>query len=104
MKVINACENESDELCDVFMKLHKLMGYNFQIEKCKFQERLLPNELLSIGGSKINKDMNGEKQEGFGMYDVTIHKGERASVSRYYLNPAKKRKNSHINTSHTNDE
>ena len=27
------------------------------------------------------------------MYDVTIHKGERASVSRYYLNPAKKRKN-----------
>ena len=23
MKVINACENESDELCDVFMKLHK---------------------------------------------------------------------------------
>ena len=27
------------------------------------------------------------------MYDVTIHKGERASVSRYYQNPAKKRKN-----------
>ena len=48
MKVINACENESDELCDVFMKLHRLMGYNFQIEKCKFQERLLRNELLSI--------------------------------------------------------
>ena len=28
MKVINACENESDELCDVFMKLHRLMGSN----------------------------------------------------------------------------
>ena len=27
------------------------------------------------------------------MYDVTIHKGERASISKYYLNPAKKRKN-----------
>ena len=39
-------------------------------------------------GFKINKDMNGKEQEGFGMYDVTIHKGERASVSRYYLNPA----------------
>ena len=25
------------------------------------------------------------------MYDVTIHKGERASASKYYLNPAKKR-------------
>ena len=44
-------------------------------------------------GYKINSDMNGKDQEGFGMYDVTIHKGERASVSKYYLNPAKKRKN-----------
>ena len=44
-------------------------------------------------GYKKNKDMNGKEQEGFGMYDVTIHNGERASVSKYYLNPAKKRKN-----------
>jgi len=44
-------------------------------------------------GYNINADMNGEKQEGFGMYDVTIHNGERASVSKYYLNPVKKRKN-----------
>ena len=44
-------------------------------------------------GYKINQDMNGKDQEGFGMYDVTIHKGERASISKYYLNPAKKRKN-----------
>ncbi|NCX58300.1 MAG: choline dehydrogenase [Rhodobacteraceae bacterium] len=44
-------------------------------------------------GYKINNDMNGKEQEGFGMYDVTIHNGERASVSKYYLNPAKKRKN-----------
>ena len=45
---------------------------------------------------KINPDMNGEYQEGFGMFDTTIHKGERASVSRYYLNPAKQRKNLNI--------
>ena len=44
-------------------------------------------------GYKINKDMNGKDQEGFGMYDVTINKGERASVSKYYLNPVKSRKN-----------
>ena len=25
-------------------------------------------------GYKINNDMNGKEQEGFGMYDVTIHK------------------------------
>jgi choline dehydrogenase len=40
--------------------------------------------------------MNGEYQEGFGMFDTTIHKGERASVSRYYLNPAKKRRNLNV--------
>jgi len=47
-------------------------------------------------GYDHNKDMNGRIQEGFGMYDVTIHQGERASVSKYYLNPAKKRKNLNI--------
>ena len=40
--------------------------------------------------------MNGEYQEGFGMFDTTIHNGERASVSKYYLNPVKKRKNLNI--------
>ena len=44
-------------------------------------------------GYKINEDMNGKEQEGFGMYDITIHNGERASVSKHYLNPVKKRKN-----------
>ena len=44
-------------------------------------------------GYEMNPDMNGKNQEGFGMYDVTIDKGERASVSKHYLNPAKNRKN-----------
>ncbi len=44
-------------------------------------------------GYQINNDMNGEYQEGFGMYDVTIHNGERASASKYYLNSARNRKN-----------
>ena len=44
-------------------------------------------------GYETNSDMNGKKQEGFGMYDITIDKGERASVSKHYLNPAKNRKN-----------
>ncbi len=47
-------------------------------------------------GHKINPDMNGEDQEGMGMFDTTIHNGERASVSKYYLNPAKKRNNLNI--------
>jgi len=51
---------------------------------------------VSEAGHKINPDMNGEYQEGFGMFDTTIHNGERASVSKYYLNPVKKRKNLNI--------
>ena len=47
----------------------------------------------SEAGHLINADMNGEFQEGFGMFDTTIHNGERASVAKYYLNPARKRKN-----------
>ena len=35
-------------------------------------------------------------QEGFGMFDTTIHKGERASVAKYYLNPIKNEKNLNI--------
>jgi len=50
----------------------------------------------SEAGHKINPDMNGEYQEGMGMFDTTIHNGERASVSRYYLEPVKERKNLNI--------
>ena len=44
-------------------------------------------------GHKTNIDMNGEEQEGFGMFDTTMHQGERAGVAKYYLNPVKNRKN-----------
>ncbi len=47
-------------------------------------------------GHKTNIDMNGEEQEGFGMFDTTMHQGERASVAKYYLNPIKNRKNLNI--------
>jgi len=47
-------------------------------------------------GYKINPDMNGKNQDGFGMYDVTVNEGERASASKYYLKPAENRKNLNI--------
>ena len=40
--------------------------------------------------------MNGKEQEGFGMFDTTMHQGERAGVAKYYLNPVKNRKNLNI--------
>ena len=65
------------------------------INQSKNTNPLFKAFLSSAGeaGHKINEDMNGEDQEGFGMYDVTIHKGERASASKYYLNPVRKKSN-----------
>ena len=70
------------------------------INQSKNTNPLFKAFLSSAGeaGHKINEDMNGEDQEGFGMYDVTIHKGERASASKYYLNSVKNRKNLNIFT------
>jgi len=47
-------------------------------------------------GYKANPDMNGKDQEGFGMYDVNINNGQRASASKYYLKSAENRKNLNI--------
>ena len=44
-------------------------------------------------GMKLNPDMNGEKQEGVGNYQITTHKGQRMSSSRAYLWPIKHRSN-----------
>ncbi|MCF4098402.1 choline dehydrogenase [Maritalea mediterranea] len=41
-------------------------------------------------GYQTTDDYNGEKQEGFGPYDATIHKGERWSAYKAYLKPALK--------------
>ena len=44
-------------------------------------------------GIKLNPDMNGEKQEGVGNYQITTHKGQRMSASRAYIWPTKGRSN-----------
>lgn len=45
-----------------------------------------------LGYSK-NEDFNGEKQDGFGYYQVNHLNGERCSAARAYLHPATKRSN-----------
>ena len=42
--------------------------------------------------------MNGYQQEGFGWFDLTIHKGLRWSTANAYLRPALKRKNLRTDT------
>jgi choline dehydrogenase len=36
----------------------------------------------------VTEDYNGTKQEGFGAFDATIHKGSRWSAAKAYLKPA----------------
>ena len=45
-----------------------------------------------------NDDFNGERQEGFGLYQVTQRDGERWSASRAYVEPLRETGNLHIRT------
>ncbi|MEM9104999.1 MAG: choline dehydrogenase [Pseudomonadota bacterium] len=44
-------------------------------------------------GFEVTHDYNGEKQEGFGPMEQTIHRGKRWSAANAYLKPALKRTN-----------
>jgi choline dehydrogenase len=44
-------------------------------------------------GFEVTEDYNGEKQEGFGLMEQTIHQGRRWSAANAYLKPALKRPN-----------
>ena len=55
-------------------------------------------EAVAQAGHEINNDMNGYKQEGFGLMDTTIFKGKRQSTSHTYLHPVSDRKNLTIKT------
>lgn len=49
-------------------------------------------------GYDLNPDFNGERQEGFGMYQVTHRNGERFSVAKAYLTPHLQRPNLQVMT------
>ncbi|MDC3263096.1 choline dehydrogenase [Pelagibacterales bacterium] len=55
-------------------------------------------EAAAQAGYEINNDMNGYKQEGFGLMDTTIFKGKRQSTSHTYLHPVSDRRNLTIKT------
>jgi choline dehydrogenase-like flavoprotein len=46
----------------------------------------------------LNDDFNGPKQEGFGLYQVTQHKGERWSAARAFLDPLAGKPNLSVRT------
>jgi len=50
-------------------------------------------------GIPRNEDYNGQRQEGVGYFQRTIHKGRRVSAAQAFIRPARHRKNLHIKTS-----
>jgi choline dehydrogenase len=53
-------------------------------------------EAAVAAGYAATEDVNGFRQEGFGRMDRTIHRGERWSAARAYLDPARRRRNLEI--------
>jgi choline dehydrogenase len=49
-------------------------------------------------GYAVSRDLNGERQEGFGALDMTVRSGVRASAANAYLRPAMKRANLRVAT------
>ena len=49
-------------------------------------------------GYPVSADLNGEQQEGFGRFDMTVKDGVRWSTANAYLRPAMKRPNLHVVT------
>lgn len=49
-------------------------------------------------GWQRNEDFNGPEQDGFGLYQVTQHRGRRCSAAVAFLDPVKRRPNLHIMT------
>ncbi|MEM6579391.1 MAG: choline dehydrogenase [Pseudomonadota bacterium] len=49
-------------------------------------------------GYPVTGDVNGQEQEGFGVFDRSVYKGQRWSTARGYLDPARKRSNLSVRT------
>ena len=49
-------------------------------------------------GYPLSKDFNGNRQEGFGRYQINIKEGRRSGALAAYLNPALNRPNLHVET------
>ncbi len=55
-------------------------------------------EAAQQAGYPVNRDFNGERQEGVGLYQVTHKNGERFSAAKAYLTPNLGRPNLHVVT------
>jgi len=71
-----------------------------QLERAKGDNPLFSAFLAATeeAGYQRTDDVNGYRQEGFGLFDQNIRNGSRFSAARAYLHPVWHRKNLHIET------
>ncbi|RAN77053.1 GMC family oxidoreductase [Bacillus sp. SRB_336] len=55
-------------------------------------------DAAASAGHPRNKDFNGERQEGFGLYQVTQRRGARCSTATAFLKPVRQRANLEVRT------
>ena len=77
-------------------------GTNGLLSVCNLRSPFKISKALIEAGKELgfahNRDFNGEKQEGFGLFQVNQKNGERHSASRAYLHPALQRSNLEVIT------
>ena len=75
-------------------------GGPLNVQRASFNNPLL-KAFITAGeeaGYPLSDDLCGYRQEGFGVLDSTVHKGERWSTARAYLDPVRNNKNLQIVT------
>ena len=55
-------------------------------------------EAAQQAGYALTEDVNGYRQEGFGLFDRNIHKARRLSASKAYIHPVRTRRNLTVRT------
>ncbi len=76
-------------------------GGPLHISNIEDRVHLLTQDFIRAGqeaGLPLNKDFNGESQEGVGIWQLTTKNGRRNSASRAFLRPAMKRGNVKVET------
>jgi choline dehydrogenase len=70
-------------------------GGELDVRRARSKDSLL-DRFIEAGreaGHAVNDDFNGESQEGFGRYDLTVRTGRRCSPAEAFLRPVLKRPN-----------
>ncbi|XP_060593367.1 glucose dehydrogenase [FAD, quinone]-like [Ruditapes philippinarum] len=107
----NGCEGWSyDEVLPYFLKSEDFIGHDLKTSKyhnvggpmgvtLDTVYGALGNRFVKAGvelGYNENNDFNGENQIGFGISQVSVRDGKRASTAREFLRPAMRRNNLHV--------